>query len=55
MDHIHMYKTRPVTDSDRPLKPQGAEAPRISRQSSHEGVKVVSLKQRPSLSAGDTW
>ena len=31
------------------LKPQGSEAPRISRQSTHECGKVVSPKHRPPL------
>ena len=38
----------------RPLGLQNVEAPRISRQSAHEGGKVVSPIQRPPLPPGDT-
>jgi len=38
---------------DRPLGLQKAEAPRISRQSAHEGGKVVSTTNRPPLPPGD--
>jgi hypothetical protein len=39
----------PITGLDRPLGLQEVEAPRISRQSAHEGGKVVRPKQRPPL------
>jgi hypothetical protein len=38
---------------DRPLGPQEFEAVRISRQSAHEGGKVVSPMHRPPLPPGD--
>jgi hypothetical protein len=37
----------------RPLELQEIEAPRISRQSAHEGGKVVSPKNQPPLPPGD--
>ena len=42
-------KSNPVTGLDRPRGFQEDEAPRISRQSAHEGVKVVSPTHRPHL------
>jgi hypothetical protein len=39
----------PTTCLDMPLGFQAVEAPRISRQSAHEGGKVVSPTHRPSL------
>jgi len=38
-----------ITGLDRPLGLQEAEAPRISRQLTHEGGKVVSPMHRPPL------
>ena len=38
-----------------PLELQEVEAPRISRQSAHEGGKVVSPTPRPLLPPGDTF
>jgi hypothetical protein len=46
-------KVAPYTDLDRPLGFQEFEAPRISRQSAHEGGKVVSPTHRPPLSPGN--
>jgi hypothetical protein len=37
-----------------PLVFQEVEAPRISRQSAHEGGKVISLTHQPPLPPGDT-
>jgi hypothetical protein len=42
----------PITGLDRPLGFQEVGAPRISRQSAHEGGKVVSPTHRPSLPPG---
>jgi hypothetical protein len=39
---------------DRPFGPRNVRAPRISRQSAHEGGKVVSPTQRSSLPPGDS-
>jgi hypothetical protein len=39
-----------ITGLDRPLGFQEFEAPRIARQSAHEGGKVVSPPHRPPLS-----
>ena len=39
---------------DKPLELQKVEAPRTSRQSAHEGGKIVSPTQRPPLPPGDT-
>jgi len=39
----------PITSVDRPLVLQEFEDPRISRQSAHEGDKVISLTHRPPL------
>jgi hypothetical protein len=44
--------TYTITGLDRPLGFQEAEAPRMSRQSAHEGGKVVSPTHRPSLTPG---
>jgi hypothetical protein len=45
-----------VTSLNRPLGLQRVEAPGISRQSAHEGDKVVSPTHRPPLPAGkDFW
>jgi hypothetical protein len=38
-----------MTDLDRPLELQELQAPRISRQSAHEGGKVVCPMDRPPL------
>jgi hypothetical protein len=43
----------PITGLDRPLGLQEVEAPRISRQSAHEGGKAVSPTHRPPLLPGD--
>jgi hypothetical protein len=43
-----------ITGLDRPLRLQEVEAPRISRQSAHEGGKVVGPTPRPLLPPGDT-
>jgi len=48
----HMVGHSPCTGLDRPLGLQGVEAPRISRQSAHEGGKVVSPKHRLPLPSG---
>ena len=42
-------KATPLTDLDRPLWLQEFEAPRISRQLTHEGGKAISPMHRPSL------
>jgi hypothetical protein len=47
-----MGKSFPATDLERPLGFQEVETPRIYRQSAHEGGKVVSPTQRPSLPPG---
>ena len=48
------YRQRyPYTGLNRPLGLQEIETPRISKQSAHEDVKVVSPKRRPSLHPGD--
>jgi hypothetical protein len=44
----------PSKGLDRPLGLQEAEAPRISRQSAHEGGKAVSPTHRSPLSLGET-
>jgi len=41
------------TDLDKHLACQDDEAPRIYRQSAHEGGKVVSPTHRPPLAPGD--
>ena len=43
--------SHPITGLDGPLGLQEVEVPRISRQSTHEGGKVVSPTHRPPLSA----
>ena len=43
------YKLCPIKGMDRPLGLQEVERPRISRQSAHEGVKVVSPTHHPLL------
>jgi hypothetical protein len=43
----------PITGLDRPLAFQEVEAPRISRQSAHEGGKVVSPTHWPPLPTGN--
>jgi len=43
------FKSCPFTGLGRPFGLQKAEAPRISKQSAHEGSKVISLKHRPPL------
>ena len=43
----------PITGLDRPLGLQDVEVPRISRQSAHEGARVVSTTYRPPLSPGN--
>jgi hypothetical protein len=48
----HPYKTTAITGPDRPLGLPEVEARRISRQSAHEGGKVVSLTHQPSLPPG---
>ena len=42
----------PSRGQDKPIGMQEVEAPRISRQSAHEGGKVVSPTHRPSLPLG---
>jgi len=42
-------KSYPSTGLDRPLKHQEIEAPRISRQSAQNVVKVVTPMHQPSL------
>jgi len=44
----------PIIGLDRTSGLQEVEAPRISRQSTHKGGKVISPTHRPSLPAGDT-
>jgi hypothetical protein len=46
-------KAIPLQAWVKPLGLQEVEAPRISRQSAHEGVKVGSPTHRPPLSPGD--
>jgi hypothetical protein len=46
---IIIVKSYAITGLNRPIGLQEAEAPRIYRQSPHEGGKVVSPKYRPSL------
>jgi hypothetical protein len=46
-------KTYSYISLDRPSGFQEVEAPRISRQSAHEGGKVVSPTHRPPLPPGD--
>ena len=46
---IMIHKKAILLDVDRPLGLQEFEAPRISRQSAHEGCKTVSPIHRPSL------
>ena len=45
-------KSNLYTGLDRPLGGQEVETHRISKQSAHEGGKVVSLTHRPPLSRG---
>jgi len=45
-----MGKIYPITDPDRPVGFQKAEAPRIPRQSAHEDGRDVSPTHRPLLS-----
>ena len=47
---IDCIKSNPCIDLDRPLGTMEVEALRISRQSAHEGGKVVSPTHRPPLS-----
>ena len=50
--HLQTYvKSYSITGLDRRLGLQEIEAPRISRQSAHEGAKVVGLTHRPPLPA----
>jgi hypothetical protein len=50
--HPHTYvKSYSITGLDRCLGLQKLEAPRISRQSAHEGAKVVGPTHRPPLPA----
>jgi hypothetical protein len=44
----------PIRALDRPAKLQVVEAPRISKQSAHEGGKVVSPTHRPPLTPSKT-
>jgi hypothetical protein len=46
-------KSYPITGMDRPLGLQENEAPRISRQSAHEGGKFISLTHRLPLPPAD--
>jgi hypothetical protein len=46
-------KSYPIIDLDRPLGLQEVETPRISRQSVHEGGKVVSRTHWVPLPPGD--
>jgi hypothetical protein len=46
---VNILSSRPYTGLDRLLGIQEVEAPRISRQSTHEGVKAVSPNHRPPL------
>jgi len=46
------FKSHPITGLDRPLGLQKVEAPRISRQSTHEGGEAVSLTHQPPLPPG---
>jgi hypothetical protein len=46
-------KSHPYTGLDRPIGLQEVGAPRISRQSAHEGGKVVSFRDQPPLCPGD--
>ena len=46
---VYVRKRYPITCLDRLLGLQEFEAPRISRQSAHEGDKVVSLTHRSPL------
>ena len=53
---VKKVKSFPATGLDRPLGFQEVEIPRISRQSAHEGSKVVSPTHRPSLyPKKDSW
>jgi hypothetical protein len=46
---LRLVKLSPITGLNRNLGLQKVEAPRLSRQSSHEGGKVVSPKHRSPL------
>ena len=46
-------KPIPFPDLDRPLGLKEVEAPRISRQSAHEGGKAISPRHRPPLHPRD--
>jgi hypothetical protein len=50
--HAFSFVSYPTTGLDRPLGFQEVEASRISRQSAHEGGKVVSATHRPPLPPG---
>jgi hypothetical protein len=52
-DHAPLTKVKVQLFHYRPLGLQEVEAPRISRQSAHEGGKVVSPMHRLPLSPGD--
>jgi hypothetical protein len=52
--YITHYFTAKANLRQRRLRLQEAEAPRISRQSAHEGSKVVRPMHRPPLTPGDT-
>jgi hypothetical protein len=47
--------SHPITGLGRPLALQEVEAPRITRQSAHEGGKVVSPRHRPPLPPTDVF
>jgi hypothetical protein len=46
---VKLWQSNPIPDLDKPLGFQEFEVPRISRQSAHEGGKVVSPTHRPRL------
>jgi hypothetical protein len=50
---VSFWESFLITRLDRRLGLQEVQDPRISRQSAHEGGKVVSLRQRPLLPSGD--
>jgi hypothetical protein len=50
---VERCKSYPNAGLDRPLGLQKVETPRISRQSAHEGGKVVSSTYWPSLPPRD--
>jgi hypothetical protein len=50
--YVKMASSYPITSLERPLWFREVESPRTSRQSAHEGVKVISATHRPPLPPG---